>query len=408
MSGFEDKALMGMFQVGENKSEKTASFEPKFDPSKKQGRLRAGVAPSWSKNTNEVGDEDEDEEYEETQHIRRPKQKAALTSVSQSGNQPVDRRLALVARQANTYGDDGETAAPRRRRIYDAEIVEEDTNKQSTKNERLSTNHDRDSEEERLRIRRAQAQRSRNQNKDIEEVMKKEESEFVSESEYETDTDSSDEEEDAVDLPKPVFISRKQRQEIQEAKETEAEAIRHKEISRKKAQQQVSRSMVAESIKRNDTIVETDGNDSDVGLPDDTDGIDQESEYEEWQIRELKRLQRDIEARKIDIQEENNVQARRAMTDEEVTRLKALEAATESFHDNDNGSKTSVSTSSKRYHKGAFFMDNLEENDVRNRDFSGMTSTELAFHNATMKNGRVKNSNLKKGTINYEANSTNE
>jgi hypothetical protein len=374
MSGFGSKEIIGMFGAGSGagEGEELLTFQPKRDTSKKQSRLRVGVVPKWAKN-----EEDEEEENDGLKNFA-PSSSSIEYNTSEDTEQsqtqiktPADRRLALT--NNHKIAADG---APRRRRVYEAEVVME------PQDDRKPTSHELDNNSnaaapELIRRRIAPAQV-------IQEPTKAQSEEEVSSSEYETDTDaSSSEEEPVVELPKPVFISRAQRELKQAENERHAADQHHKEVTRKKEQQQVSRAMVAESIRRNDQLINADeGNNSDAEIPDDTDNVNLAAEREAWEMRELERLQRDINERVSDLDSQSDLQARRLMSDEQVEALQDAERVRGGENsDNDDEKYISNDSKKKSYHKGAFYMDDdsLSTSDPRRRDFSGMTTSEATF-----------------------------
>ena len=107
------------------------------------------------------------------------------------------------------------------------------------------------------------------------------ENEDSSEGEYSSDSDSEEDEQVSM---KPVFVRKENRMTI---KEQENQALKEEQLVEKKKQQEEerknqTRTMVAESIRRTDELNEThyDDADSDAGLPDDADDLDDELEVE--------------------------------------------------------------------------------------------------------------------------------
>ena len=110
--------------------------------------------------------------------------------------------------------------------------------------------------------------------------------------------------------------------------------------------------------------------DSDAGLPDDADPLDNDDEYELWTLREMTRLKRDAEQREMSALEKADLMRRRNLTEEE--RL-AEDNAAGRF---DVKEKKKLNFMQKYYHKGAFFMDEdsiKNPNDVRTRDYNEPT-----------------------------------
>lgn len=111
--------------------------------------------------------------------------------------------------------------------------------------------------------------------------------------------------------------------------------------------------------------------DSDSGLPDDTDDLDDDMEFESWKLREILRLKRDSEDREKEALEKAEILRRRNMTDEDrYEEDKRLGKFAEK-------EKQKWKFLQKYYHKGVFYMDDdtlkKDKADVRNRDYSAPT-----------------------------------
>jgi hypothetical protein len=119
------------------------------------------------------------------------------------------------------------------------------------------------------------------------------ESESESESEYETDTDESSSSEEIM---KPVFVPKSKRITILEMNAIEEEVKRKSEIALQKREQRKleSRNLVAESIRKMSEKNELENVEvgENAGMPDDTDDLEDETEFENWKLRELSRLKR--------------------------------------------------------------------------------------------------------------------
>ena len=126
---------------------------------------------------------------------------------------------------------------------------------------------------------------------------------YASESESE---ESETESESSEEIMKPVFVPRAKRETIIELNRKYEEEERKAEVAlQKKEQKKVeSRSIVAESIRKLDEKNLLNAVDmSDAGMPDDIDDPEDETEFENWKLRELNRLKRDAlarEARELD------------------------------------------------------------------------------------------------------------
>jgi microfibrillar-associated protein 1 len=102
---------------------------------------------------------------------------------------------------------------------------------------------------------------------------------------------------------------------------------------------------------------------------DDTDGIDPESEYAAWKLRELKRLKRDREAIEQREKELEEIERRRNLTqsEREAEDRKYLEQQKE---DREDG-RGKAGFLQRYHHKGAFFQDEETAEILRKRDLMG-------------------------------------
>lgn len=95
---------------------------------------------------------------------------------------------------------------------------------------------------------------------------------------------------------------------------------------------------------------------------DDADGLDASLEYEQWTLREWKRIKRDLEAEQARVVELEEIERRREMTDAE--RLEDDKAAGRERFDKEKGEQKFTQ---RYYHKGAFFQDQGDE--IHSRDY---------------------------------------
>lgn len=223
------------------------------------------------------------------------------------------------------------------------------------------------------------------------------EDEESSDGDYSSESESEEEE---VSL-KPVFVRKENRMTIkeQESKQMEEERFAAKKKIQEEERKNQTRTMVAESIRRTEQMNEThyDDADSDAGLPDDADDVDDElevciclmfiidlmtfayigsslnipflSQYEAWKVREMARLTRDAEEREEAVIEKAELLRRRNMTDEERLEEDRLSGRL----DDQKAEKPKRNFMQKYYHKGVFYMDSTSlknEDDVRNKDYA--------------------------------------
>ena len=195
---------------------------------------------------------------------------------------------------------------------------------------------------------------------------------------WETDTsDDSDEEAGAAAgaaggavanrwkrrMVKPTFVAKAQRVTLQEveARAAQAAATAAEHATRMEAREEESRQLVVEEIRKD--YEEGDGEMvTDFNKPDDRDLTDDEEEFEEWKLREMRRLARELEEKEARLHEESELLRRRSMTqaerDAEDVRLIAAGLR-----------KDAAAPREKRgfmqryYHKGVFYMDEKSMDD---------------------------------------------
>lgn len=348
---------------------------PKVDQTKKVTRYYSGKAPVWA--------EGEDEGIEVSSQIDRNPEGSAPS-------QAVDRRLARLQTLSGK-----EVQSSGKRRIYEAEVILENEVESSNMPEiedgdfidgdvRIFTGIEIEEEEDDIGARRARVlQRLKekiSQQAEAEKVIEQPSSLNVPQeegSEYETDDSEYTDDEDEQIMLKPVFIPRAKRETIKEieAKMKEEELLEKKKQLQKETKVSQTRKLVAESLQRADEKAELDATDqdSDSGIPDDTDDVDDEAEYEAWKLRELTRLKRDAQEREAHVMEVLDLERRRGMTEaERLAEDKRLNIGSFKVKE-----KSKWKFMQKYYHKGVFYMDEASvqssEQDVRKRDYNEPT-----------------------------------
>ncbi|UKK02626.2 microfibrillar-associated protein [Theileria orientalis] len=197
-----------------------------------------------------------------------------------------------------------------------------------------------------------------------------EEEEEESESSDESEYNENEEDRDDTDaLSKPIFVPKGSRTTESEKEQLRKEELLRKQNEKKRLQERKrdTKEMIIKKVQE----LEDEQEEAEEELIDDTDNLD-EKEYELWKIRELKRILRDKEEREKFKKLEEEVKLRRNMTDEE----RAL--------DNEKAEKVVVEKGKLRflqkyYHRGAFFMDKLQDKSepLYARDFNAPTADDL-------------------------------
>lgn len=228
---------------------------------------------------------------------------------------------------------------------------------------------------------------------------KKEESSSSTNSEYETDTEdesgdesssssSSESEGTGPKLFKPVFVSKTKREanakaELsarREAEKDEEDLEEEKLIKNQNAKEAVQREITLEyqrEVAEKDYLGEEVNTDSD-----EEDEEEARRNYEQWKMREFKRIVRDRCKQRLEVEEEEERERLRNMTEEErelhAAKLKALKDAKEQGKE-----KSKMRFMQKYYHKGAFFQEagddefaTTEKAEIFNRDFNEATNAE--------------------------------
>ncbi|CDR95076.1 micro-fibrillar-associated protein 1 C-terminus containing protein, putative [Babesia bigemina] len=173
-------------------------------------------------------------------------------------------------------------------------------------------------------------------------------------------------------LEKPVFVPKNRRLTVLEKQELEREEQRRLECERQRAleRQKQSKELLVQTLVAAETQQEVENA---VEVVDDTDELT-EKEYELWKIRELKRVLRDRDERTAHERLAAEVERRRHMTEEErladderIDREKVQRAP-----------RSKMLFLQKYYHKGAFFMDKLDDGSepLYNRDFNAPTADD--------------------------------
>ncbi|CAO3672012.1 unnamed protein product [Umbelopsis ramanniana] len=279
-------------------------------------------------------------------------------------NAASDRRLRRLKEAQEARADE---SGRRRRRFEEDEPAE--AKEESEDEDEIAAQRQRMKQRalEQRKLQEAEASR-------LQEAMPIEEEEDEDEeegsTEYETD---SSEEYVAPKLVKPVFIPKDRRATVMEKERiAEAEeAAERQRLERLEQRKLESHQLLADQLKK-DVMGEEIDPDSAAGPPDvdDTDGVDEEAEFEAWKIRELLRIKRDKEERIARDREREEIERRREMPEEE--RLKEdLERARESRKKD----RSKHQFMQKYYHKGAFYQDNDDE--IFKRDYEVATESEI-------------------------------
>mmetsp|Transcript_5505 Transcript_5505/g.8970 ORF Transcript_5505/g.8970 Transcript_5505/m.8970 type:complete len:242 (+) Transcript_5505:778-1503(+) len=188
-------------------------------------------------------------------------------------------------------------------------------------------------------------------------------------------------------MVRPVFVPKNRRVLDDERAKRAAEEEREKALAKeaRKALKKSTREQITEAVRQSAVKAENQVNELKRSLHnarnnmvDDTDGVDEEAEYQAWEFREMKRLKRaqdQAQARELEAQE---TERRRNLTDEERAAEDA-ELVKQGLRKAPVSTEVGVLDPSARHvkqSKGMFYMDDdtLEgRDDIRLRDTSEAT-----------------------------------
>jgi len=300
-----------------------------------------------------------------------------VTAFGKVGHQPkltqpaagitvVDKRLQRL--NISETGDHSERLSRHKRIIEEAAILgtEEAPEIEVKPERRVIAQPELISEEEaiaerRRRIEKALELQQANKKEESEEEDDEGESEEDGEGDDEYDSDESeDEQEENWGVParsmliQPRFVPKENRQSIADREKLEAEEDLKRQERMRENEERKNRTLayLKEDKAREAEAAVGQLEDADVDTDDEEKGDDgQSKEFEEWQLRELHRIRRDREARERIQNEKSEIEARRAMTDEEV-----MEEKKKLFG---NKVQKKVKFLQKYYHKGAFYSEEL-------------------------------------------------
>lgn len=331
----------------------------------KVSRYVTGKRPDYAPDTS--SEEDSDAEVELQRKIRKEGDEDG-----EKGDGVVDRRLQRLLQREAIESDEEDRVARHRRQVVEPEVLAEgsddDEGPARHMDDEDSSEGEEMDEEEVQRRRTLLRQRALNRSKDrdvmdVEEEKSDKESDDES-SEYEEYTDS---EEETGPRLKPVFVRRKDRVTIQEKekieqreKELEIQAKVMAEERRRRTIKVIDDEKKREQQQERSVLDACDAIDSD-------EDIDDETEYEGWKLRELKRVKRDRDERETIEKEKMELDRVRGMTEEE----RRQEFRSNPKQVTNKAPKGKYKFLQKYYHRGAYFLD--QEENMLKRDFSGAT-----------------------------------
>jgi microfibrillar-associated protein 1 len=198
-------------------------------------------------------------------------------------------------------------------------------------------------------------------------------SEEEEESSEEEDSSSDDEPKKPMLAPKFISKAERNRQQNAQPKKSAEEIAAEEERRRKeKADEMLQAQLERDQAARAAGKKAWDDEDNIEEEVDDTDGLDEEAERAAWKLRELKRVRRDRLAIEEKEKEREEIDRRRALTEEE---RKAEDEAFIAAQKDDQEGKGKMAYMQKYFHKGAFFQGDEEQDEevkaALNRDLAG-------------------------------------
>ena len=381
----------------ERRKSTTHTHEGKKTVVARRYRYRAGVAPEWTKEEDDDDDDDDSDDEKNGLELDAKKKKKKKSSEEESSR----RRRSSSSEATTTTDEENESSG------------EEESSERS------------DSEDARDRTREmVKAKRLLNAKggvKCIEEEEKKTKEENEEEDESDDDDDdasttsstsfstSSTSEDSATNTDggggppkmfKPVFVSKAKRDANAKAEAAARDMMDGGDDDQKNEEEEkmmIKKQNAREAVQREITleyqreVAEKDYAGEEVNTDsDDDDEEEARKNYEQWKMREFKRVVRDRCKQRLEMEEEEERERLRNMTEEErelyATKLKALKDAKEHGKE-----KSKMRFMQKYYHKGAFFQDagddefaTTEKAEIFNRDFNEATNAEKGVDRTTV------------------------
>ena len=385
----------------ERRKSTTHTHEGKKTVVARRYRYRAGVAPEWTKEEEDDDDDDDDDDSDDEKN-----------------------GLELDAKKKKKKKKKSEEESSRRRRSSSSEATTTTDEENESSGEEESSERS-DSEDARDRTREmVKAKRLLNAKggvKCIEEEEKKTKEENEEEDESDDDDDdasttsstsfstSSTSEDSATNTDggggppkmfKPVFVSKAKRDANAKAEAAARDMMDGGDDDQKNEEEEkmmIKKQNAREAVQREITleyqreVAEKDYAGEEVNTDsDDDDEEEARKNYEQWKMREFKRVVRDRCKQRLEMEEEEERERLRNMTEEErelyATKLKALKDAKEHGKE-----KSKMRFMQKYYHKGAFFQDagddefaTTEKAEIFNRDFNEATNAEKGVDRTTV------------------------
>ncbi len=189
-----------------------------------------------------------------------------------------------------------------------------------------------------------------------------------SDSDSDRSSSSSSSSAEAAPMMRPVFVSKNARSTVKDEAQLAAE---EEEAARAKAAEEqervaASKQLLGERVAEAKSAAAAALVQKKEFVPINVDDVDETQEYELWKVRELSRMKREREERRIWVEQKAEVERRRLMDDDEILAEDG---------DRGKGEKAKLKFLQRYYHKGAFYQDELKQ-QYGDEDFSAPTGAD--------------------------------
>ena len=383
----------------ERRKSTTHTHEGKKTVVARRYRYRAGVAPEWTKEEDDDDDDDDsDDEKNGLELDAKKKKKKKKKSEEESS-----RRRRSSSSEATTTTDEenessGEEESSERSDSEDAR----DRTREMVKAKRLlnAKGGVKCIEEEEKKTKEENDEEEDESDDDDDDASTTSSTSFSTSSTSEDSATNTDGGGGPPKMFKPVFVSKAKRDANAKAEAAARDMMDGGDDDQKNEEEEkmmIKKQNAREAVQREITleyqreVAEKDYAGEEVNTDsDDDDEEEARKNYEQWKMREFKRVVRDRCKQRLEMEEEEERERLRNMTEEErelyATKLKALKDAKEHGKE-----KSKMRFMQKYYHKGAFFQDagddefaTTEKAEIFNRDFNEATNAEKGVDRTTV------------------------
>ena len=360
-------------------------------------RYRAGVAPEWTKEEEEEEDDDDDDDSDDEKNGLELDAKKKKKKSEESSRRR--RRSSSSEATPPTTTDEEESSGEEESKSSDSEDARDRT-REMVKAKRLNAKGVRIEEEKKTKEENDEEEEEDESDDDDDDASTTSSTSFSTSSSEDsaTNTDGGG---GPPKMFKPVFVSKAKRDANAKAEAAARDMMDGGDDDQKNEEEEkmmmIKKQNAREAVQREITleyqreVAEKDYAGEEVNTDsDDDDEEEARKNYEQWKMREFKRVVRDRCKQRLEMEEEEERERLRNMTEEErelyATKLKALKDAKEHGKE-----KSKMRFMQKYYHKGAFFQDagddefaTTEKAEIFNRDFNEATNAEKGVDRTTV------------------------